>query len=96
MDPGEPLGPQPFEPPRAAIARVAEPVVEAMLASLPELHRPGLEAVAAPVRRERASSPSKRASNSAKAASSASRDATGRLCCDTHAPIRASRGRVRK
>src|SRR6185369_14406085 len=47
------LGRESLAPPGRAVAPVAEPVVQARLASLPELPRLGLQAVAAPVRRPR-------------------------------------------
>src|SRR5207344_184597 len=49
----ESLRPEPFDSPGAALAREAEPVVQAVLAPLPELDRLGLEPVPAPVWRER-------------------------------------------
>src|SRR5262245_66514211 len=45
--------PEAFEPPRVVRPGVAEPVMQAMFPSLPELERHGLEAVPAPVRRQR-------------------------------------------
>src|SRR4029450_6709295 len=47
----ERLGPESFDAPGRALAREAEPVVQAVLASLPELDRLGVEPVPAPVRR---------------------------------------------
>src|SRR4029453_17946364 len=48
----ERLGPESFDAPGRALAREAEPAVQAVLASLPELDRFGVEPVPAPVRRE--------------------------------------------
>src|SRR5262245_66145154 len=47
------LRPQAFETPDAAVARVAEPIVESVFAPLPELQRLGFETVATPVRGQR-------------------------------------------
>src|SRR4249920_1149092 len=47
------LRPEPFDVPGVALAREAEPVVQTVFATLPELDRLGFEPVAAPVRRER-------------------------------------------
>src|SRR4029453_16475504 len=48
----ERLEPESFDAPGRALAREAEPVVQAVLASLPELDRLGVEPVPAPVRGE--------------------------------------------
>src|SRR5262245_64190762 len=44
--------PEAFEPPRVVRSGVAEPVMEAVFPALPELDHGGLDAVAAPVRRQ--------------------------------------------
>src|SRR5262245_24730241 len=88
--------PEAFEPPPAARARVAEPVVEAMLPPLPELDGRGFEAVPAPARRQRDLVPREAGLEPGERGLELLPGRAGRLCSDAHAPIRASRGRLRK
>ena len=86
-------GVEPLDDPRAAVAPVAEAIVQPVVAVLPELPRVGREAKPSPRRGPRNVSPWRAPRH---AASSSSRLASTSLCRDTTAPACAPGGRVAK
>ena len=90
------LGTQPPAPPAAALAFVADAVVQAVVAGAARTRRPRVRAESRPSAAAAARLRRTRSAASALSCSSSARLASGRLCGEAHAARRLPSGRVRK